>query len=55
MVTHNSKSDMPLAEITIRANAQEVSDKLNKDYGTCQLGREMVTHNSKSDMPLITL
>ena len=34
---------------TIRANAQEVSDKSDKDKGGCQSGRKVVTHNCKSD------
>ena len=37
---------------TIRAHAQEVWDKSDKDKGDCQLGRKVVTHNSKSDLPL---
>ena len=37
---------------TIRAHAQEVWDKLNKDWGSCQSGSKVVTHDSKSDLPL---
>ena len=38
---------------TIRAHAQEVWDKSDKDYGR-QSGRKVVTHNSKSDLPLVS-
>ena len=36
----------------IRAHAQEVCDKSDKNKGSCQSGRKVVTHDSKSDSPL---
>ena len=38
---------------TIRAHAQELGDKSDKDQGGCQSGRKVVTLNSKSDLPLV--
>ena len=42
---------------TIRAHAQEVWDKSNKDLGTKgghQSGSKVVAKNSKSDLPLVS-
>ena len=40
---------------TIRAHAQEVWDKSDKDQEGLSVGKKMVTHNSKSDLPLATI
>ena len=37
---------------TIRAHAQEVSDRSDKIKGGCQSERKLVPHDSKSDLPL---
>ena len=52
MVTHDSKSDLPLA-ILLEQMHKKFEVNPTKFKGGCQPGRKVVTHNSKSDLPLI--
>ena len=45
VVTHNSKSDLPLVLVDFEVNQTKIK-------GGCQSGRKVVTYNSKSDLPL---
>ena len=51
VVTHNSKSDLPLA-ILLEHMHKKFEINRTKIKGGCQSGRKVVTHNSKNDMPL---
>ena len=51
MVTHNSKSDLPLA-ILLEHMHKKFEINRTKLKGGCQSGRKVVTHNPKSDLPL---
>ena len=51
MVTHNSKSDLPLA-ILLGHMRKKFEINWIKIKGGCQSGRKVVSHNSKNDLPL---
>ena len=51
VVTHNSKSDLPLA-ILLGHMRKKFEINWIKIKGGCQSGRKVVSHNSKSDLPL---
>ena len=51
MVTHDSKSDLPLAILLEHMHKKFEINRI-KIKGGCQLGRKGVTHNSKSELPL---
>ena len=51
VVTHNSKSDLPLA-ILLEHMHKKFEINRTKIKGSCQSGRKVVTHDSKSDLPL---
>ena len=52
MVTHNSKSDLPLAALLEHMHKMVEINPTNIKGG-CQSGRKVaVTHNSKIDLPL---
>ena len=53
MVTHNSKSDLPLA-ILLEHMHKKFEINLTKIKGSCQSGRKVVPHDSKSDLLLIS-
>ena len=49
VVTHNSKSDLPLA-IQLEQMHKKFEINRTKIKGVCQSGRKVLTHNSKSDL-----
>ena len=53
MVTHNSKSDLPLA-ILIRHIHKKFEINQTKIKSSYQSVRKVVTHNSKSNLPLVS-
>ena len=51
VVTHNSKSDLPLA-ILLEHMHKKFEINPTKIKGGCQSGSKVATHDSKSDLPL---
>ena len=51
VVTHNSKSDLPLAILLEHMHTKFEINRTKIKAG-CQSGRKVVTRNSKSDLPL---